>query len=244
MRGFRQSELLRIWDEGEDRHDIDRALVLLHEGLPDRDWAWLAGLSIGRRDGFLLQLRRATFGRRIVFAVLCPRCGEKLEDEASVDELLLVDPWVEPPDRFHTTAGPWEIAYRLVTSRDLAEVAGMPEALAARALARRCLLSARRDGEEVPFDQLEEAGLAALSAGVAKDDPQAELEFGMRCPACRHQWPVTFDIAVLFWHEVVNRAKLVLRDVDALASRYGWSERDILEMSAGRRAFYLEKLGQ
>ena len=241
MRGLCQADLLQIWSEGDERHDLDRALVLLRWGMPDRDYDWLSRLSIGRRDAFLLQLRRATFGHRIVFIVLCPRCGEKLEDEASADELLLADPWREPSERFATSAGLWQLSYRLVDSRDLAHVAGLSDEVAARAVARRCLLSAEREGTAVSPDELDDEALAALASGVAKDDPQSEIEFGMNCPACRHSWPVTFDIAGLFWHEVVNRAKLVLRDVGALAARYGWSERDILAMSPARRAFYLEQ---
>ncbi|WP_437972158.1 hypothetical protein WMF04_23950 [Sorangium sp. So ce260] len=244
MRCLRQADFPKIWDEGDERHDIDRALVLLHHGLPDWSYASLASLSIGRRDAFLLQLRRATFGRRINFAVLCPRCGERLEDEADTGNLLLVDPWVAPPERFTVRTPDWELEHRLVDSRDLAEVVGMPEPMAARGLARRCLLSARRGGQEVSFDELDQTALAALAAGVAEHDPQAELEFGMRCPACRNEWPVTFDIAVFFWNEVVARAKLVLRDVHELALRYGWSEREVMELAPARRAFYLEKLGE
>lgn len=244
MRSLRQADLPRVWDEGDERHDLDRALVLLHHGLPDWSYAALAALSVGRRDAFLLQLRRATFGRRITFAVLCPRCGEKLEDDASVDELLLIDPLIEPSKRFTARDGAWELEHRLIDSRDLAEVVGLPDATAVRALARRCLLSARRDGHDVGFDELDDAAVGALAASLATHDPQAELEFGMSCPACRHQWAVTFDIAVFLWQEVVSRAKLILRDIHELALRYGWSERDILELSPARRAFYLEKLGE
>ena len=244
MRGLRQADFPRVWDECDERHDIDRALVLLRHGLPEWSWAALAGLSIGRRDAFLLQLRKATFGGRIQFAVLCPRCGEKLEDEAKVEELLLIDPSTEPPERFRRSADGWELEYRLLTSHDLAKVVSLPDPAAARELARRCLLSARRGGQEIAFEALDATALAALAAGVAADDPQAELEFGMLCPACRHQWAVTFDIAVFLWQEVVARAKLILRDVHELALRYGWSEREILELSPARRAYYLEKLGE
>jgi pimeloyl-ACP methyl ester carboxylesterase len=245
MRGLRQADFPTVWDEGDERHSIDRALVLLHHGLPDRSYAWLAGLSIGRRDAYLLQLRRATFGKRIRFAVLCPHCGERLEDEASVDELLLIDPDLTPPDRFRKALpSGWELEYRALDSRDLAEAASLPDALAARTLARRAFLLARKDGQEVGFDALDQEALAELAKGVAENDPQAELVFEMQCPACRHQWPVTFDIAVFLWQEVIARAKLLLRDVHELALRYGWSERDILELAPARRAFYMEKLGE
>jgi hypothetical protein len=176
--------------------------------------------------------------------VLCPRCGEKLEDDASVDELLLIDPNAVPPARFTVSVDGLEIEHRLLDSRDLAEVAGLPEPQAAAQLARRCLISARRGDEEVPFPALGPSGVAALAASVAEHDPQAELEFAMQCPACRHRWPLTFDIAVFLWQEIVARAKLLLHDVHELALRYGWSERDILELAPARRAYYVEKLSE
>ena len=105
MRRLQQADFPRIWDEGDERHDLDRALVLLHHALPDWSYAELARLPIGRRDGLLLELRAATFGPRLTFVVACPRCGERLEDYADTHELLLADPRVPHPERLRTEVG-------------------------------------------------------------------------------------------------------------------------------------------
>jgi hypothetical protein len=46
-----------------------------------------------------------------------------------------------------------------------------------------------------------------------------------------------------FWSEISAEARRLLLEVHNLASAYGWSESDILSMSALRRRYYLEMIG-
>jgi hypothetical protein len=48
------------------------------------------------------------------------------------------------------------------------------------------------------------------------------------------------DVAAFVWAEIESEARRLLLEVDVLARRYGWSERDILDMSPIRRYQYLE----
>jgi hypothetical protein len=246
MRRLRQADFPRIWDDGAERHELDRALVLLHHALPERSYAELARLPIGRRDGMLLELRKATFGPRFNFVVVCPSCGERLEDDADIDVLLFHDPWQPYPEQLETTMDDCVLEFRLANTHDLAAVAELADAEAATQLARRCLSSARRGDTALDFDQLDEGARAALAEAMAEADPLAELEFAMECPvpSCGHQWAVLFDVAVFLWREIVTRAKLVLRDVHDLALRYGWNEAEILALAPARRDYYLRELGE
>jgi hypothetical protein len=45
------------------------------------------------------------------------------------------------------------------------------------------------------------------------------------------------------WREIESMAGRLLRDVHALASAYGWHEKDILALSPVRRQFYLTLIG-
>lgn len=47
------------------------------------------------------------------------------------------------------------------------------------------------------------------------------------------------DTAALLWDEISIRAGALLQEVHRLASSYGWSEEQILALSATRRAHYL-----
>ena len=62
----------------------------------------------------------------------------------------------------------------------------------------------------------------------------------LNCPECAGIWTMTIDIGAIIWPEIRRRAEQIMRDTATLAQRFGWSEQDILRMSAERRRFYLE----
>ena len=139
----------------------------------------------------------------------------------------------------------YELHFRLPTSLDLAAIAGCSDVAAARILlVRRCVLRVIQDGAEVDVDEcmpaLPEAVIAALAAQMAACDPQAEVEIDLNCTACGHRWSVIFDIVPFLWTEICVQARRLLGEVHTLAWAYGWSEADILSLSATRRQFYLE----
>ena len=78
---------------------------------------------------------------------------------------------------------------------------------------------------------------------MAAADPQADVELALSCPACGHAWPAAFDIASFLWTEVDAWARVLLHEIHALASAYGWREADILALSPRRRRAYLELIG-
>jgi len=73
-------------------------------------------------------------------------------------------------------------------------------------------------------------------------DPRAEITIRLTCPACSHEWDLLFDIADFFWTEIAAKGHRLLREIDVLARAYGWTEREILSLSAQRRQTYLELL--
>jgi len=75
---------------------------------------------------------------------------------------------------------------------------------------------------------------------MADRDPQAELKLQLQCPTCDLAFSIVFDVASFFLRELDDRALGLLTEVHALASHYHWSERDILEIPAWRRARYLQ----
>jgi hypothetical protein len=95
------------------------------------------------------------------------------------------------------------------------------------------------DGWGPPPEELEDAALAALSEALLAADPMVDLEFAVKC-MCGHRWTTLLDPAVFVWSEVSAAAARLLREVDRLARAYGWSQGDILEMSAARRGAFLE----
>lgn len=244
MRPLSADQILRIWEMGQRQHPIDRALILLAFAYPNQAIANLASLTIGQRDGMLLALREATFGKRLDCFAHCPECGEELEFALETDQLRLSDP-TQLLDSDYTFAADGFIGkFRLPNSFDLAAIAGDRDLEVAKAsLLERCVLQVSCDGHEISQQELPPQIVAQLAAQMAETDPQAEILFDLSCPACQYAWQILFDIVSFFWAELSAQAKRLLLEVHQLARHYGWHEAEILAMSATRRNLYLEMIG-
>ena len=243
MRELLAPELLEIWERGSAQPATERALTLLRAARPDLETETLADMSIGRRDGLLLSLREATFGRRLASITNCPDCREQLELGFDIHQLERGHPCpqsLESPSSRSFKEGHFEVTFRLPNSRDLAVASAAVDVDSAReSLMRHCVLSARRDGQEIETDQMPAQILEKLEEEMSTLDAQANIQVELECPSCRRGWTVAFDILAFFWSELDAWAQRMLVEVHKLASAYGWREADILAMSATRRSIYL-----
>jgi hypothetical protein len=239
MRALSASELLESWENGFGQSPTRRAIILLQVACRDTTPDELARLSIGQRDGRLLALRESTFGPRLASLASCPACGERLELEFSTSDLYSACDSV-PAGDLTLVLDRYEIMFRLPTSLDLIAISEQQEKNSARAaLLSRCVSSALLEGREVDPGGLPQGVIDALGVRMAEVDPQADLHLALECPACNSQWQSRFDIESFFWTEINAWATRMLNEVHILASAYGWSESDILRMSARRRQSYL-----
>jgi hypothetical protein len=253
MRALSTPELLEAWERGLNRSSLERALLLL-SAATGVSLASLARLSIGQRDAWLLRLRESAFGSELSVLAECPACHERLEMTFNVADLHVAGERASPlnssqeialagdapPEIFSLTVEEYEISFRLPDSRDLLALARYADTgEARRALLSRCLLKATRGGADVSFEQLPEAVLTAIEERTAEMDPQADVRLVLSCTQCAGRWEEIFDINSFFWTEINAWATRILGEVHTLARAYGWRERDILEMSAWRREFYL-----
>jgi hypothetical protein len=118
--------------------------------------------------------------------------------------------------------------------------ANLKETGAARALLlEQCIRSAERRGDEITAAQLPESVVERISARMSEADPQADIQLALKCPVCSDEWNAAFDIESFFWIEINAWAARILGEVHILASAYGWSEQEILRVSAWRRECYL-----
>jgi len=238
MRQLNAHDIVRICEWGQDKHPLDRALVLLRAASPGTDPQALARLPIGRRDALLLDLRARVFGPKLEVLVPCPKCTERLEMLLTADELRIPAP-EGPPGPLELDG--WTLDYRLPDSNDLAALAHLKDPRVARArLLERCVREARDQGQTVPLASVPEHVLAALASRMAEEDPQADITFRLDCPDCSHTWRAAFDILSFFWTELETHARQLQSEVHELARVYGWNESTILSMSALSRKRYLE----
>jgi hypothetical protein len=226
-----ERELLQLWERGEARHPIDRALLLCSAARPDLTVETLVGLPLGRINAQLLRLRAALFGDSLLLQARCEACNEALELPLMVGELLGQVAELEVAGAI-SCQGFW---FRQPTSRDLAGVAGHDDAEAAAVqLLESCWID-KPDGEK-----LTKTLLSAVDALLEQGDPLADPQLVVSCPACDRQMTVTFDPGQLLWEEVGEQVRQFMFQVHVLAKAYGWTESDILALSPRRRRKYLQ----
>ena len=238
MSALNASNLLATWEQGTAQHPLERAVRLLHLAWPHKSAAEWADVSVGERDRQLLRLREQLFGPTVEATTRCPKCGSELELAFTARDLESSLVASQGGERLKVVSGEYEIDYRLPTTADLLEIAsGSGQSLTA--LLDRCVVARHRDdlvqSTELPMPVMEK-----LSSSMAEADPYAEIRIAMDCAGCSHRWSMVFDVVSYLWGEIEDWAERLLRDVHSLASAYGWSERDIVAMSALRRRLYLE----
>jgi hypothetical protein len=189
----------------------------------------IVDLPLGEVTAGALRLRSAWFGERISAHVDCERCGQRLQLNFSVGDLL--QPGASAAPLVEAAGG----RYRPLSLRDLAAVArGRDPESATRQLLARCRLEPAADEGLARVTNLSEIEDALEAA-----DPNADLAFDVHCEACGHVSTAQLDAAALLWEEIDAQAHALLGEVHLLAQAYGWTESEVLALSAARRASYL-----
>lgn len=210
------------------------------EGL---DWAVLSATDL---DAFVLALRRALIGDRILAETTCraANCGSRVDVSFMIRTYLAryrpsraplqlrsrrIAARDDRPGWYDIAAdGRAALSFRLPSGADQLAVEGQRDA--ANVLARRCL---EPDGAPVTLRRIAEKAMARLAPSLANDLAGA-------CPECGALVQVHFDPRYFCLRELRQRARFVYDDIDLLAQRYHWSERDIVALPAARRASYAE----
>ena len=234
------TSLLQVWERGQLQAPVEKALTLLAAAYPEATREELAMLSIGRRDASLLSLREQLFGSQLSSLTNCPACGEQLELNFNVADIRATAPFLA--EQLSVSESGYELELRLPNSLDLLRLANCSTMVERRSqLFAQCVTSVGHKGQ-IEASQLPDEIVDHAIARMGEADPQADVEVDLNCPECRHVWQTGFDIVSYLWSELHTWAGQMLREVHVLASSYGWSESDILQMSAPRRRGYLEML--
>lgn len=238
MRPLTAAEIIQLWETSCCLHPIDQALSMLRVVLPHQGRDELAALPLGRRDIFLLALRRMTFGDALPAQCRCPCCGETVEFELSCSDLERET--VEAKEQMFSRDG-YTMHIRPLNSFDLAAAAEENTLLRAREiLLQRCTSNIRYQGSLIGIANLPPDIANTMSQSTLEADPQAEKLLELGCPSCCHQWLTMLDIGHILWLEISARAQRLLREIHLLAQAYGWHEQEIINLTPARRAAYVQ----
>lgn len=237
-------ELLDTWEAGLAASDADRALLLHALARPSLDTSRLLNTPVGCRDTDMLTLRALLFGELAQVRLRCADCAEELEFALEIRQLLTRDGPAEDADEpIEVALGEWAVRFRLPTPADLLAVGQAAPAEARSLLMERCVVTVTRDAQPASAANLPAEVQEKLAEAVAQADPDADLRLDAPCPACGHHTSAVVDAASFLWAELDAWARGILAEVHLLASRYGWTEPEVLALSPRRRRHYLELAG-
>jgi hypothetical protein len=230
--------------------DLRLSLALaerLARAVDDSPIEW-AELPVCDLQLLVLRMREALIGDRIVSEVTCKAvgCGRRVDISFDVSAYIAhhapasslpkgrrwsveraAEPgWFRLAQRAGDTAQ--DILFRIPVVAD--QLAALDSADAEAEIAHRCI---RPDAISVATRRRVEAAMEAMAPSLAD-------EIAGVCSECGAQLPLFFDPQQFCLRELRERAAFVYQDVDLLARRYHWSEREILAMSYARRATYVE----
>ncbi|KQC39042.1 hypothetical protein [Frankia sp. ACN1ag] len=238
--------LLDVWEHGIVLRPAERALLLLAVAVPDASVADLSGLSLGDRNRVLFTARRHLFGATLDAVATCPDCGEDLDVQWAIPDAITTAAAASRAagaDRLSAEIDGFVVEFRLPTVADLSatppgEASG--PASSQRALLHRCILAASQHTTAVEAEALPPSVLDAVVRTMEAADPDGLVEISIECPACHAVADLPLDPAAFLWADLDEWARRALREVADLAFAYGWSQDEVLAMSARRRATYLE----
>jgi hypothetical protein len=92
MHPLSASDIVRIWERGQGKPYLERAMLLLSAIFPETERDELAELSVGQRDAFLLALREKTLASQMQAYARCPQCSEHLEITINIQTFSLCNP--------------------------------------------------------------------------------------------------------------------------------------------------------
>jgi hypothetical protein len=247
MHPLSNQELLDLWDKGLDQGYIERAISILVMATPESEPGSLAMLSMGQRDELLIRLREMTFGPMFFGLTTCPGCNDHLEMSFLGSEIAPPENVSEkyPIENLKLDVSGYEMIFRVPNSLDIISIYDVKDlSEARRLLLDLCIKSVKYGSVEIPTSQIPAEVLDSVVHSMGKTDPQGDIQISLSCGSCGHQWQMIFDILHFFWAEIDAFAHRIIHDVHGLASAYGWSESEILNMSPRRRKIYLDLVGE
>lgn len=233
MPGLNASDLLNLWERAYSLSPPYQAIEIARAANPRYTWTEVAQWPIGFRDRQIARLRSDLFGPRVTSAVNCSSCSNPIEFNVDLGECFQLT-LAEPPNQAEVSRPRGIRSARPLSTADVLlclSHQGDPQELLARCV--------DWEGDGIP----ETERLSIATEYLEQLDPEARIEFSLQCPDCGQCWSSLFDIANICWIELSAWARRTMQDIHQLASRYGWSEEQILQVSPWRRAVYLHMTG-
>ncbi|MFI1292470.1 hypothetical protein ACH4VM_29065 [Streptomyces sp. NPDC020792] len=221
-------DVVRLWPLSRRRPARERVVSLLValDGPAALDY------PLGSRNHRLLTVHQALVRRPIEAQVTCPSCGTDNEFALPIQAVAEL-PRAEAGAVVHLFVEGVELTFRLPVLADLTPVTGRAPADSLHALACDTCLALR-----VP--RLGPDALDRLADAWEVLDPAGSMRVDLLCAGCEREIAADADPADFVARDLDLLVDELMREVDVIASGYGWTEDAILAMPAPRRRRYVE----
>lgn len=225
------AEKLSFWEIGSRLSPLDRSVLAAQvAGVPASQ---AADLPLGERNRVLARLYVEHFGGALEGFTQCTQCGQKLEFNFDVRQVANA----APLEASHVVVvGQWK--FRLPTSRALALALHGGDEASAR---HRLLVQCSEEPIGAAFDWSEE-DMATIEEKLSEADSLADIQIGFKCPECGADFAEALDLGSFLWAEIESDARQLFDDIHLLASAYGWTEDEVLQLSSVRREAYVRRV--
>jgi hypothetical protein len=187
--------------------------------------------TLGARNRRLLILHRALVGSPLDARVTCAHCAADSEFALPADAILAA-PAPDPDLRVRVRSGRRTLSFRLPRMADI-EAATLAQA---GGDVRHVVLERCRVGGD---GAITEAAAARLAREFEALDPAANIIVNIACSGCARAIAASVDLASFIVRDLDRLADSLFRDIDMIASAYGWSEQQILALAPERRRRYV-----
>jgi hypothetical protein len=235
-RPFGRAEDLDLDFDTNDRPSLVTDLLASCSQLHDDQYWWLQ--TVGTRIAALLGLMAATDAidyLNLLARCQDPSCGEKFEFELP---LSLVVNYVPEKNIVQVKLdGTRAVSLRHPNGQDLCDWRRQGSVSRKAAIAAM-LKSLVVNGQVTHEDE------SIIAEALSTIDPLVAFTVSCVCPACAFPNEVTVDLEDIALTYFKRRQLVLLREIHELASRYGWTDAEILAIPPGRRARYLTMIGE
>ena len=229
MTAYTAGQLLSFWDPVENA-PAHRRLGSLLAGIDGGDAS--RNETLGERNRRLLRLHRTLVGTPLEAHIKCARCGVDNEFTIPADSILAA-PAAAPEAHVRIRTRGGSLTFRLPRMDDV-EAASDATALrdVRRAVLERCLVAGA-------VDAITDVAVERLGREFEARDPAANVLVTISCAGCPGTLAASVDLAAFIAADLDRMLAALYRDIDAIASTYGWDERTILSLPPSRRRRYV-----
>jgi hypothetical protein len=211
---------------------------------PKEDFFWELDVST-RIQCLLIIAALGEEAEQLIVDVQCQNqdCRQEMELEFSIEELARMQPKEDRSGLIRVRVGEDELVFRRPTGRDQLDWLSRSYAntkAAVKSMAKTLIVGDRSEALRVwEMECLDDASMRAIGVALTAADPLVNFIVRTRCPDCGRDNTHSLDLGLLALGKLRGKQDRLLETIHALASRYHWTEDQILAIPLWRRSRFL-----